>query len=174
MIGQKGAPEARILRGSRETGIAAGESHLGVIVPRSARECNPDLADDLVVVADRRGGDRCSVHCRVVDEWGSVIGLSGVGLYALYARLAAGGVPSAHKPWADGGEVAHLHRLLQWCGLTRADVDGSIVLIDPPARSVERLRRLETCLFNAVACTISPTWTRALARVKRLVGRVAS
>ena len=171
MIVQKGA--LRVADPEGGLTVAAGVSSASIL-PQPVADCNLDPGDGWVVIADRRVGERFEVDQRVIDEWQAIIGLTGIGLYALYCRLAEGGVTPGRELWAAGGDVAHLHRLLQWCGLVLEAGDGAFLLPDPPERSTARLRKLETCLFNAVSCAISPVWTRALARVKRLLGRVAS
>ena len=165
MIREKVAPEGGFSGGLATKIAASGSSDL--ILAQLLGECNTGC--ELVTVVDRRVGSRFSMDLRVVDEWRAVVGLAGIGLYALYCRLAMGGVTAGREPWVVGGEVDHLHRLLLFSGLVQVDVDGAIVLTNPPVRSVGRLRRLETVLYNALAREVSPTWTRSLARVKALL-----
>ena len=164
MIKEKDAPRAGG-PGSNLT-VAAG-SRLEVSIPWNARACNPD-GEQLVTVVDRRVGDRFEVHRRVIDDWRSVIGLAGIGLYALYCRLAEGGVMPGHELWASGGDVAQLQRLLAWVGLVEVTEEG-ILVGDPPARTVHRLAGVEERLQIAVSTDISPVWLRALACVKALL-----
>ena len=165
---EKVAPEVCGL-GSCETTIAAGE-HLKSILPRlgSQRKKGGSDGEQLVTVVDRRVGDRFEVHRRVIDDWRSVIGLAGIGLYALYCRLAEGGVMPGHELWAAGGDVAQLQRLLAWVGLVEVTEEG-ILVGDPPARTVHRLAGVEERLQIAVSTDISPVWLRALACVKALL-----
>ena len=167
MIREKEAPEASFLGSQQQTAIAAG-AHLDAIVPQLASEGKGVPNNDLVVVIDRRMDVRFDVHRRAVDEWGSIIGLDGLGLYATYccASTSRGAVGrGAHD---IGGAVAQLQRLLAWVGLVEVTEEG-ILVGDPPARTVHRLAGVEERLQIAVSTDISPVWLRALACVKALL-----
>lgn len=168
MIREKEAPEASFLGSQQQTAIAAG-AHLDAIVPQLASEGKGVPNNDLVVVIDRRMDVRFDVHRRAVDEWGSIIGLDGLGLYATYccASTSRGAVGrGAHD---IGGAVAQLQRLLVWVGLIEVTADGVILVGDPPARTRRRMEEIEERLQIAISTDISPVWLRGLACVKGLL-----
>ena len=165
---EKVAPEVCGL-GSCETTIAAGE-HLKSILPRlgSQRKKGGSDGEQLVTVVDRRVGDRFEVHRRVIDDWRSVIGLNGLGLYVVYCALA-GGAGSEGVLSIEGDSLADLRRLFVWIGLIQVVAGGTILLLDAPARSRWLLEDLAERLRIACAVEVSPIWTRALGCVRALL-----
>lgn len=161
MIREKGALGAAYPEGELE--IASGEVY-EPILPQDGWFCKGP--DPLITVIDQRVDDRFTVHRRAIDQWVAVVGLEGIGLYALYCHAAVSGSVAGDQ--VTGERIAQLRRLLLWAGLIHTAADGAILLPDPPERSKQRLEELGELLRIAVATDISPTWMRALTRVRAL------